>query len=172
MSNELVKHETANGNITPARLAHVRLKRIYPAEYNAWKAMCYRCLHQTSMAHRYKDRGITVCDRWRSSFVNFLADMGPRRTWRHTLDRINNEGNYEPSNCRWATRAEQQNNRSDTRFLMIDGETKSVFDWARISGVHPMTIVARLRFGWDHKSAVWKAPLVYNRKPRKVAGEG
>jgi len=82
--------------------------------YNSWEAMKKRCNNpNTSNYHRYGGRGITVCKRW-NKFENFLKDMGKRPTEK-TLDRINNDGNYEPSNCKWSTISEQSSNRIKTR---------------------------------------------------------
>lgn len=84
-------------------------------EYRAWDAMKSRCYNPKARGYAgYGGRGIAVCDRWRYSFENFLADMGERPSPEHSLDRIDNDGNYEPGNVRWATRSEQQRNR--TRF--------------------------------------------------------
>lgn len=84
-------------------------------EYRAWDAMKQRCTNPKANGYDgYGGRGITVCDRWRYSFENFYADMGDRPSRDHSLDRIDNEGNYEPGNCRWATHSEQMKNR--TRF--------------------------------------------------------
>ena len=79
--------------------------------YRSWRSMIGRCTRPTDVSFKYYGaRGIEVCERWRASFVNFLADMGERPTGL-TLDRVDVEGNYEPGNCRWATRSEQERNK-------------------------------------------------------------
>lgn len=84
-------------------------------EYTMWASMLGRCYYPSSSSfHRYGGRGIAVCDRWRESFDNFIADMGPRPTAYHQIDRVNNDGNYEPTNCRWVTRAVQAQNKPRT----------------------------------------------------------
>jgi hypothetical protein len=81
------------------------------SEYRAWAQMMARCYRKTSKDYKnWGGRGITVCDRWRDACA-FLSDMGPKPTAAHSLDRIDNDGNYEPKNCRWATRSQQNKNR-------------------------------------------------------------
>jgi hypothetical protein len=80
-------------------------------EYDIWKQMKQRCFNPNSQSYRnYGARGITVCERWRSSFQAFYDDMGPRPSSDYSIERINNDGNYEPSNCKWGTRSEQNIN--------------------------------------------------------------
>jgi hypothetical protein len=82
------------------------------AEYRAWNALKTRCTNTNIPGYKYwGGRGITLCERWRDSFEAFLADMGPRPSPKHSLDRIDNDGNYEPGNCRWATASEQNRNQ-------------------------------------------------------------
>lgn len=85
-------------------------------EFRSWLAMRQRCYYTKHAKYpRYGGRGIKVCDRWRDSFANFLADMGPRPAGT-TLDRIDNDGHYTPGNCRWATPAQQMENRTRSSF--------------------------------------------------------
>jgi hypothetical protein len=94
-----------------------------------------RCAYPKSARYaRYGGRGIRVCERWADSFENFLADMGLCPDGM-TLDRKDTNGNYEPDNCRWATRKEQQRNISQNRILVFRGESKTMAEWAEISGL-------------------------------------
>lgn len=85
-------------------------------EYRAWRSMKQRCGQPRQKAFpNYGGRGISVCERWLESFENFLADMGPKPSPQHSIDRIDNDGDYEPSNCRWATGSEQRRNQRPRR---------------------------------------------------------
>lgn len=101
---------------------------------------------------RYGGRGIKVCDKWKN-FDAFYADMGPQKTGM-TIDRINNDGNYEPSNCRWATRKEQTRNRSNTFTLDALGVSLTLDEWADRTGISREAIRGRLRRGWRAEDAV------------------
>ncbi len=113
-------------------------------EYNSYRAMKGRCLNKNNDRYKnYGDRGITVCDRWLNSFENFFEDMGPRPDGT-TLDRENVNGNYEPSNCRWATRYEQINNKSDNVKICLYGVTLNIAQWASVLEIPRNRIYGRL----------------------------
>ena len=122
--------------------------------YTIWQRMLDRCENSTGTGfHNYGGRGITVCERWHS-FEKFYADMGQRPKGM-SLDRINNDGHYEPGNCRWATQKQQNRNSRNNRLLTIYGKSQCVADWADISGTNSPAIFARLNYGWPSKEAVF-----------------
>ena len=119
------------------------------AEYKVWEGMKQRCENAAHESYgRYGGRGITICARWRESFESFLEDMGPRPSKKHSIDRIDNDGNYEPANCRWATTMEQKQNTSRNVFITFNGETLCCADWSRRLGISDDTICRRLKAGW------------------------
>lgn len=131
--------------------------------FYAWGGMKDRCSNPNNKDFaKYGGRGISVCQRWLDSFENFLADMGEKPDGM-TLDRIEVNGNYEPSNCRWASPRTQVNNRRKTTMLTMNGVTKPLTEWADEVGLGPKTIMYRLKQGWDVKSALTE-PLNTKRK--------
>ena len=125
--------------------------------YYIWCAMRYRCENPTDPAYsNYGARGIKVCNRWQS-FENFRADMG-RRPKGKTLDRIDNDGDYEPSNCCWSTYVEQTHNTRRNRWVTFNGKTLIVSDWARETGISESLIRYRLNHGWTTKQALTTQP--------------
>lgn len=114
--------------------------------HSIWFGMKQRCLNPNSKHfNSYGGRGIAVCERW-MTFENFLADMGEPGPGM-TLERINNGGNYEPDNCCWATRLVQMNNRRVCRHFTARGETHTLSEWSRISGIHRNTLDQRIATG-------------------------
>jgi len=114
------------------------------AEYGVWRKMRGRCESPSDARHSYYGaRGINVCERWKS-FEAFLADMGERPSPLHSLDRINVDGNYEPGNCRWATRKEQNRNTRRNVFITFQGEKRIVSEWAEKLGINYQTLCTRL----------------------------
>ncbi len=125
-------------------------------EYFVWQTMKARC---TNKKHRhfgsYGGRGIKVCDRWMTSFQNFISDMGRRTSSKHSIDRIDNEGNYSPENCRWATAFGQGKNRRNNKHLTFKGETLIASEWARRIGITRTVLSDRLsRMGWSLERAL------------------
>lgn len=115
--------------------------------YGTWINMKQRCFNPSHpLWARYGGRGITVCERWRSSFANFLADMGERPEGM-SLDRIDNDAGYSPENCRWATQVAQSRNQHRTRHVTIDGRRYKAVELAEASGVKTDTILTRAHRG-------------------------
>jgi hypothetical protein len=134
-------------------------------EYKLWNNMKSRCLNPNATRYEcYGGRGIQVCDRWMESFENFFLDMGNRPSSRHSLDRIDCNGDYEPSNCRWATFEEQ--NRNYRRNVMVDSVNGPVClkDAAVSAGLKPNVVIQRRLAGWQESD--WFIPVgAKRRKP-------
>ncbi len=131
---------------------HTAAGGVATREYRAWSSAKRRCYDpKNKFFWNYGGRGIRMCDEWREDFLVFLRDMGACPDGL-TLDRLNGDGNYEPGNCRWATRLEQQRNTRRNRMLTLNGETLCVTAWAERLGIDHEVIRGRLRLGWsDHK---------------------
>jgi hypothetical protein len=138
------------------------------AEYHTWQEIKKRCtLRSHKNFNRYGGRGIAMCARWQDSCA-FLADMGPKPSPRHSIDRINNEGGYwcgsaecpecgpagRAPNCRWATQKEQQRNRRSNRIVEINGESMCVAAWCERFGVSQKIVGTRFRNGWTPLAAL------------------
>lgn len=133
-------------------------------EYNAYRSMIKRCYNKSHKSFRYYGgRGIKVCDRWLESFENFYADMGPRPSSEHSLDRVLNDEGYSKENCRWATGVEQANNRSNVTHIEVNGRTLSVSQAAREIGMNRKTLSDRLLSGMSVEEATRK-PVASKRR--------
>lgn len=132
--------------------------------YRTWKCMIARCHHSTASDYsRYGAKGISVCKRWRDSFSNFLKDMGERPTGKY-IDRINGSGNYEPSNCRWATRTEQNNNKRSNVRIEFNGKNLTAAEWSRITSISHDTICQRIKRGWPISALLSTPPMTQREK--------
>lgn len=137
----------------------------YNKLYRIWVSLKSRCLNEKSIQYcDYGGRGIKVCGEWIDDFMNFYKwaiENGYKNNL--TIDRIDNDGNYEPSNCRWVNRKVQGNNRRNNHYITIDGETKTLQEWGEHVGMKPNTILCRIRKGWSNKDAIF-TPLLKVRK--------
>lgn len=128
-------------------------------EYNSWGSMIQRCTNPKN--HKfpiYGGRGIMVCGRWLHSFENFLEDMGPRPSPKHSIERLDNDGPYTPKNSKWGTATDQNNNKRNSRRLTFGGETMTIAQWEKCLGFHRDVIWARLKSGWSVEKALSTPP--------------
>lgn len=136
------------------------------SEYFCWRQMIERCHRQThKMFHYYGGRGISVCDRWRlkNGFSNFIDDMGVRPSPNHSIDRINNDGNYCVANCRWATKSEQSNNTRRNRAIMINGERMTAAAISQKYGILYPTVINRINREWKPEDVISKIKFKHRR---------
>jgi hypothetical protein len=137
-----------------------RKARLLAAEYNTWANMKARCLRSTHPQYdKYGGRGIKVCDRWLEpdgrGFMNFLEDMGPKPSTKHSIDRIDVNGHYEPSNCRWATDKEQANNKTKSQLFYVNGYWKTLSEWCTYLNLPYNTVRSRVKkLGWTVEDAL------------------
>ena len=123
--------------------------------YNTWQKILSRCLNQNDKVYKnYGGRGIKVCDRWADSFENFLKDMGKKPSAKHSIERIDNNGDYSPENCRWATPKEQTWNRRNTIYVDYNGKKIALPELAHQFNMKTSIVYKRLKRGWDLKTAL------------------
>lgn len=138
--------------------------------YSTWRGMRHRCIAtEYEEYHLYGGRGIRVCDRWLTSFANFVADMGERPAGM-SIDRIDPNGHYEPGNCRWATSETQNNNRRSNTLLTHRGQTMTMARWADTLGINYFTLATRLAEGWSVDEALTRPVNDGMRRKRRPEG--
>lgn len=128
--------------------------------YSNYKCMMERCYRKKSCNYaNYGGRGITVCDEWHNieAFEKWAIENGYKDGL--TIDRIDVNGNYEPSNCRWATKKEQANNRKNTVIIEFRGESHTISEWAEMKGINRSTLNNRIYRGWDIEKALTKGAM-------------
>lgn len=133
------------------------------AEYNIWNRIKDRCSNLKDK--RYGGRGIEMCEEWVEDYIAFFSYMGERPSSLHSIERIDNNGNYEPGNCRWATKKEQARNRVSNVFVTYKGEHKCINEWAEILNMNQMTLWSRIfRYKWG----IEKSFTHPKREPRNL----
>lgn len=145
--------------IDESDLLSISLKRNMRCEdhpdFSVYNGMLSRCRPGNAGSKNYADRGIKVCRRWvKGGFWVFNQDMGDRPSPAHSIDRINNDGDYEPANCRWVTAKEQCNNRRTNRFITFNDKTMTMSQWADHIGISYTSMKRRFELGWSVEKAL------------------
>lgn len=141
-------------NKKPRTIKHGQYKT---SEFKAWQSMIQRCYNTNSHNFKlYGGRGITVCDKWRDSFESFLQDIGKKPSKKHQLDRINNNANYTPDNCRWSTPQQNSNNRRNTIYVLFNNELVTISDLSKRYNINNNILRSRIKRGWSVKQALTK----------------
>jgi hypothetical protein len=159
LNSELSTLRSATHNLSKSRL------------YNIYCGMKQRCYDtNSSNYHNYGARGIRVCDEWLRDFTTFYKwSLRNKYCGNLSIDRIDNDGNYEPSNCRWATRVEQANNKSNSRIFTIDGKTQTVSQWARDYGLTADLVYSRMyKSKWSIEKALTEPICKSQQRYRKT----
>ena len=147
-----------------SRARHLTHGKSDSPEFRIWWGMLERCEDPRKKAYeRYGARGITVCEAWHV-FATFFADMGPRPTPQHSLERLKNDQGYFPDNCIWGTPSIQSRNTCRNNMLTYHGKTQCLEDWARETGLHRATILGRLRRWWTIEEALTRPPRSSRRQ--------
>jgi len=165
--SSLLAHDSESCGCLQRQLLSIKTTthgKYHSLEYKAWAYMRTRATNPNHKHWgRYGGRGITVCERWKT-FENFFEDMGEKPFPKAQLDRIDNDGNYELENCRWATPQENASNKSNTIWITLNGETKTLAEWSEITGMKKDTIKARINtYGWSADKAL-NTPLHINKR--------
>lgn len=139
-------------------------KRRKDNRYSVWTGMLARCNNRNSKDYKnYGQRGVSVCSRW-ESFELFCEDMGPRPSPQHSIDRIDNNGNYCPENCRWATPVRQSNNKRNNVVLTLNGQSNTIAEWSRELGINVTTLHYRYSAGMSVEDILCKKDRRHERR--------
>ena len=145
-NEQIIKANTTHGHASNGLIS---------TEYRIWRGMKVRCENERSKYfNNYGARGVSIHDRWKDSFEQFYQDMGPRPSKDHSLDRIDNNGNYEPSNCKWSTKKEQNNNKRNNTLVEYNGKIQTVAQWASEYNLNYNTLFYRLARGCTPEEAL------------------
>jgi hypothetical protein len=138
--------------------------------YSVWLGMKQRCADKNHISyHNYGQKGIKVCDKWANSFESFLEDMGERPQKGMSIERIDSNKDYEPNNCKWATRVEQNRNRNNNMCLTYNGVTKTIIEWESIVNIKYTTLRRRINLGWNVDKIFNTKPIIGNNQHKVLA---